>query len=73
MLSFVAILSWSVNDSVHINGLHPLTTHRFYSYPTITINQPSALSVFHLPFPNAQAVIFSVLCCLGMKTVDLNG
>lgn len=37
-------------------------------------NYQSTFSTFilHLPFPNAQAVIFQVLCC-GMKTVDHNG
>lgn len=47
MLGLVVILSRSVNDSVHINGLPQLTTNHFYSsFPTITINQPSALSSF---------------------------
>lgn len=47
MLGLVVILSRSVNDSLHINGLLQLTTNHFNSsFPTITINQPSALSSF---------------------------
>lgn len=73
VLRSVAFLSRTVNDNVHIKRLPPSTMNLLPLLFFFHYQHQSVIStfIFHLSFPNAQAVIFMVLWCLAMKTVAL--